>query len=225
MKKQDSLRLIRIERFHPDKYYVHVRINPKKTAFVKTVSKRLLILMVMALSMSGMSCKQDTRKKIQEAQEAVEQEAEAAAEKAREAADQAGEAIKEAAEEVKEAAADAAQAVSDEIKKVQVTFDNGARSKTLESSITGREIVDYKLDVKEGQYMNISMATRHGATYFNLMEPGQEYEAIYNASINGNQFEGIAAKSGDYTIRVYMMRSAARRGETAEYRLEMIVGD
>ena len=192
---------------------------------MKIASKRLLILMAMALGISVMSCKQGDKTKIREAREAVEQEAEAAAEKAREAADQAGEAIKEAAEDVKEAAADAAQAVSDEIKKVQVTFDSGASSKTVESSITGREIVDYRLNVKEGQYMNISMATRHGATYFNIMEPGEEYEAIYNASINGNQFEGTAAKSGDYTVRVYMMRSAARRGETADYRLEMIVGD
>ena len=108
---------------------------------------------------------------------------------------------------------------------MRVQFDSGASSKTVESSITGYETVDYMLNVKQGQSMNISMATGHGATYFNLMEPGEQYEAIYNGSISGNQFEGTAAKSGDYTIRVYMMRSAARRNEKADYRLEMIVGN
>ena len=182
------------------------------------------------------SCKQDTKEKMKEAGEAVVEEAESAAktvgeaaEKAvdemGEAADKAGEAMKDAAGDVQEAAEDAARTVQDEIKKVRVQFDSGASSKTVESSITGYETVDYMLNVKQGQSMNISMATGHGATYFNLMEPGEQYAAIYNGSISGNQFEGTAAKSGDYTIRVYMMRSAARRNEKADYRLEMIVGN
>jgi hypothetical protein len=181
------------------------------------------------LAFSFNSCKQETKDKIKEAQEAVVEDAGDAAESVGEAAEKTGEAVKDAAEDageaVKEAAEDVKKAVNDEIKKVRVQFDSGANSKTVEGSITGREGVDYKLNVKEGQLMNISMATQHGATYFNIMEPGEEYEAIYNASINGNQFEGTAGKSGDYTIRVYMMRSAARRGETADYRLEMIVGN
>ena len=71
--------------------------------------------------------------------------------------------------------------------------------------------------------MNVSMATRHGATYFNILEPGQTEVAIFNGSVNGNQFEGTLNKSGDYRIRVYMMRSAARRNEVANYRLDMAI--
>ena len=186
-------------------------------------------LMAVLLAFSLNSCKQDTKNKMEAAGEAVVEETKEAADKVGEAAKKTGEAVKDAAEDageaVKEAAEDVKEAVSDEIEKVRVQFDSGANSKTVESSITGRETVDYILNVKEGQPMNISMATQNTSAYFNIMEPGEEYEAIYNASINGNQFEGTAAKSGDYTIRVYMMRSAARRGETADYRLEMIVGN
>ena len=174
--------------------------------------------MTLSMAISLFSCKQETKDKMKAAEEAVVDEAREAAETVGEAAENTGEAVKEAAKDV-------ADAVSDEIKKVRIQFDSGASSKTVESSITGYETVDYMLNVKEGQLMNISMATQHGATYFNIMEPGEEYEAIFNGSIKGNQFEDAAAKSGDYTIRVYMMRSAARRGETAEYRLEMIVGN
>ena len=110
-----------------------------------------------------------------------------------------------------------------DIRKERVRFQEGATSATVEGRITGRETVDYLLNVSAGQVMNISMATPHGATYFNIMEPGEQYAAIYNGSTSGNQFEGVTEKSGDYTIRVYMMRSAARRGERADYRLEMIV--
>ncbi|MDM9632039.1 hypothetical protein [Robiginitalea aurantiaca] len=182
-----------------------------------------LIPMALLLAISLTSCKQDTKDKINQAQEAVVEETKEAAKTVGDAAEKAGEAVGEAAEKAGEAVGDAAEAVKDEIKKVRIQFDSGANSKTIESSISGRETVDYVLNGQEGQYMNISMATQHGATYFNVMEPGEAYVAIYNGSTSGNQFEGTAAKSGDYTIRVYMMRSAARRGETADYRLEMIV--
>ena len=54
---------------------------------------------------------------------------------------------------------------------------------------------------------------------------GENEAAIFNGSVSENQFEGILPTSGDYRLRVYLMRSAARRNETANYRLEMIVTD
>jgi hypothetical protein len=83
--------------------------------------------------------------------------------------------------------------------------------------------VDYVLEASKGQHMNVSMATDNGASYFNILAPGEKDVAMFNGSISGNQFEGALPKSGDYKIRVYMMRSAARRNETAKYRLEMII--
>lgn len=105
----------------------------------------------------------------------------------------------------------------------RVQFKPGANSATVQGSIKGYQIVDYILNVKQGQTMNVSLATQHGATYFNILEPGQTEVAIFNGSVSDNQFEGTLKKSGDYRIRVYMMRSAARRNEVANYRLEMIV--
>jgi hypothetical protein len=103
----------------------------------------------------------------------------------------------------------------------RVAFEKGTSSATVEGSISGRETLDYLLNVREGQYLNISMASQNGGIYFNIMEPGEQYVAIYNGSINGNQFEGKTAKSGDYRIRVYLMKGA--QNTTANYRLEMIV--
>jgi hypothetical protein len=71
--------------------------------------------------------------------------------------------------------------------------------------------------------MNVSMATKHGATYFNILAPGQTEVALFNGSTNQNQYEGVLPQSGDYKIRVYMMRSAARRNEVAHYRLELSI--
>ena len=46
---------------------------------------------------------------------------------------------------------------------------------------------------------------------------------MFNGSMAENQYEGTLPASGDYKVRVYLMRSAARRDEVAKYRPEMII--
>jgi hypothetical protein len=121
-------------------------------------------------------------------------------------------------------AAAAAAAQQSEIRVERVRFAQGASSAVVEGSITGYEIVDYVLGAREGQQMNVSMATDNGANYFNLLAPGESEVAMFNGSVGENQFEGVLAESGDYKVRLYLMRSAARRKEVAQYRLEMIIG-
>jgi hypothetical protein len=111
----------------------------------------------------------------------------------------------------------------DEIRTERVHFKPGTSSATIKGKIKGYETVDYVLEASKGQQMNVSMATKNGATYFNILAPGENEVAMFIGSTSGNQFEGALPKSGDYKIRVYMMRNAARRDEIANYRLEMIV--
>jgi hypothetical protein len=112
---------------------------------------------------------------------------------------------------------------ADDIRTERVHFKKGANSAVVEGSIKGYQTVDYVLGAQKGQTMNVSMATKHGATYFNVLAPGQSEVAMFNGSTSENQFEGVLPESGDYKIRVYMMRSAARRNEVAKYRLEMVI--
>lgn len=105
----------------------------------------------------------------------------------------------------------------------RVRFAKGANSAVVEGTIQGYQTVDYLLHAAQGQSMNVSMATRNTATYFNILAPGETEVAFFNGSVSDNQYEGTLPATGDYRIRVYMMRSAARRNEAADYRLEMIV--
>ena len=107
----------------------------------------------------------------------------------------------------------------EDIKVERVSFERGKNSATIESSITGYAVVDYVLGARQGQYMNVSMTTDNGAAYFNILTPGEDQVAIFRGSVNENQYEGILPESGDYKVRVYMMRSAARRNEAANYTL------
>jgi hypothetical protein len=120
------------------------------------------------------------------------------------------------------ASSPAARAGSD-IRTERVHFAKGATSAVVEGTISGYQIVDYVLGASKGQSMNVSMATKNTAAYFNILAPGETEVAFFNGSVSENQYEGVLPATGDYKIRVYMMRSAARRSETANYRLEMIV--
>lgn len=112
---------------------------------------------------------------------------------------------------------------ADDTRTERVQFAHGANSATVEASITGYETVDYVLGAAKGQAMNVSMATDNKSNYFNILPPGSDAEAMFIGSTKGNQFEGTLPESGDYKVRVYLMRNAARRNETANYRLEMII--
>jgi hypothetical protein len=114
-------------------------------------------------------------------------------------------------------------ALAGDIRTERVQFHKGANSATVHGTIKGRETVDYVLGARKGQSMNVSMATDNGANYFNIIAPGKADEAMFVGSTSSNQFEGTVPASGDYKVRVYLMRSAARRDEVAKYRLEMII--
>jgi hypothetical protein len=109
------------------------------------------------------------------------------------------------------------------IRTERVRFARGATSAVVEGTIKGDDTVDYVLGAAAGQSMNVSMATKHTAAYFNILAPGENEVALFNGSVGENQYEGVLTRTGDYKIRVYLMRSAARRNEVARYRLEMIV--
>ena len=110
-----------------------------------------------------------------------------------------------------------------DIRVERVQFEKGASSAVVEGTISGYDSVDYVLRAGKGQYMNVSMATDNGANYFNILAPGEDVVAMFNGSVSENQYQGTLPASGDYRIRVYQMRSAARREENANYRLEIVI--
>jgi len=110
----------------------------------------------------------------------------------------------------------AASATSIEAKRI--AFAKGASSATVKGSIRGDRIVDYKLGARAGQTMSVTLETSNPSNYFNVLPPGSE-TAIFVGSTSGNDWSGVLPADGAYTVRVYLMRSAARRNESASYTL------
>ena len=102
--------------------------------------------------------------------------------------------------------------------KVELSQDRA--SLVLNGTIKGYETVDYLVDARAGQILTISFQSSNLASYFNVIEPGTDF-AMFNGAMLGNSYTNKLSANGSYTIRIYMMRNAARRNETASYTLNL----
>jgi hypothetical protein len=108
---------------------------------------------------------------------------------------------------------------ADGIESRPVRFAKGAASATVKGSLAGGKTIDYKLRAKAGQTMSVMLKISNAANYFNVLQPGSKDVAIFVGSTGGNEWTGMLPADGETTIRVYLMRSAARRNEVANYTL------
>ena len=108
---------------------------------------------------------------------------------------------------------------ADSIEVRPLHFAKGASSATVKGSLTGSKTIDYKLRARAGQTMTVSLKTANTANYFNVLPPGSKDVAIFVGSTDGNDWTGQLEADGEYTVRVYLMRSAARRNEAANFTL------
>jgi hypothetical protein len=89
---------------------------------------------------------------------------------------------------------------------------------TIKGSIKGDETIDYRFDAQAGQTLKVVLKTTNGANNFNVLREGNG-AAIFIGNVDGASFEGKLPETGAYLIRVYLMRSAARRAEKADFTL------
>lgn len=125
----------------------------------------------------------------------------------------------------------ATAAGADDMRSKQLVFAAGTTGTQVSDSLTGRETVLYMVGAEAGQTMTVSLTVNNTAGYFNVYAPGAGPgdAALAVGSLIGpmmpdlNRFEGILPTSGTYTISVYLYRAAARRGEVADYTLDVAV--
>ena len=125
----------------------------------------------------------------------------------------------------------AAAAEARNIRTEQVRFKGGQTGTFIKGQIVGYNSVSYVLGAEAGQTMTIALKPSNLATYFNVYEPGKKPGdgALANSGMTGpmipdlNKFSGKLPSSGEYTVSVYMMRSAARRKEISRYTLDISI--
>ena len=109
-----------------------------------------------------------------------------------------------------------------DVRTVDVRFPRGSSGTTLSDTITGYQTINYRIGVTAGQTMSVQLDTDNSSNDFNINAPGAS-AAAYNSSISGNSTNFRIPSSGNYIISVYLMRNAARRGESADFDLTLYV--
>lgn len=104
------------------------------------------------------------------------------------------------------------------IRTEKVQFAKGSSSAVIKGQLKGDAIVDYKLRAGAGQSLAVQLQKSNPQNYFNVLPPGSNDVAMYVGQ-TGENYRGILPTDGDYTIRVYLMRAAARRKEMSNYTL------
>ncbi len=118
-------------------------------------------------------------------------------------------------------------AMAEETKTVKVQFEAGRSQTILSGEITGRNSVLYKLSARKGQFIQIKVLPGDKGADFNLYIPGRTIgdESLFNSLIGGRSYTGQLYKTGEHSINVFLNRAAARRGETAKYRILVRISD
>ncbi len=119
-------------------------------------------------------------------------------------------------------------AIADETVK-RIEFAHGESKTVISGKITGQESVLYKLNAKDGQFLNVSLTTDKESADFNLYIPGRGPgdEALFASAMStvGRSYTGQLYKTGDHSISVFLNRNAARKGVTASYKLHVSITD
>lgn len=105
----------------------------------------------------------------------------------------------------------------------KVSFPLGKSSTIIQGVISGDQTIDYTVGANQGQKLNVTLTNKSNDSYFNVLPPGSQGEAIFIGQNDGNKCSIVLPSTGTYKIRVYQMRSAARRGEKASYSLSVSI--
>ena len=104
------------------------------------------------------------------------------------------------------------------IRQETVQFAKGASSADIEGQLKGDATVDYVVRAAAGQSLSVKLQKSNAQNYFNVMPPASQGSAMFVGD-TGEDYSGVLPADGDYVVRVYLMRPAARRGESSNYTL------
>lgn len=88
----------------------------------------------------------------------------------------------------------------------------------LSGKVRGYDSAEYTVTGAAGQILSVDLLSENGALNFTVTPKGAP-EAVFMSETTGPVADVTLPADGDYVVQVYLMRSAARRGEGADYTL------
>jgi hypothetical protein len=99
-----------------------------------------------------------------------------------------------------------------------VAFPEGVTARAFPDSLGGFERVNYRVSLREGEWLTVDLDTSNLSNCFDVIAPGVSKPVFVGAN-SGNHHRFRAAVSGDYLIHVHLLRLAARDNQSAVYTL------
>lgn len=95
----------------------------------------------------------------------------------------------------------------------RITFAPGATSATVSGSVQGYETRDYVLKAQAGQQMTVNLRSNSSFMQVAVFSPQGETLSV------GTNWTGTLPSSGDYLVRVLLVRAEARRNGAGGFQL------
>lgn len=111
------------------------------------------------------------------------------------------------------------------IPSTTVAFAKGASSASFNGKLQGKSVDarDYVVRARAGQMMTVLMESKSTSAYFNVLPPNSD-EALFRGEMAGDKrWLGALPETGEYRVRVFLNRAAARQGRVANYKLNISV--
>ncbi len=103
-----------------------------------------------------------------------------------------------------------------------LAFPPGAHETATRGHVKGRLDADYRLSAGAGQRLRVRVTSPHPGLQFNVIAPGGDgHVAMFAGGGAERPFEAVLPIGGTYTVRVYLVRAAARRDEMAPFALDV----
>ncbi|MDC3189253.1 hypothetical protein NQU96_05830 [Pseudoalteromonas elyakovii] len=92
----------------------------------------------------------------------------------------------------------------------------------VKDTIKGYEMLEYQINLNKGTTLKVDFAPSNSSNYFNILPKGNP-TALFVGPAKGDHAEIKIPDNGDYVIRVFLMRNAARRDEQSEFTADITV--
>jgi len=101
-----------------------------------------------------------------------------------------------------------------------VKFQPGKSSTVITDSIKGYDLNIYQLAARAGQMLSVTFKPSNESCYYNIDGVvGRRF--LFNGTMDTGDYSGALPNDGDYQIKVYQMRNAARRDERCTFSLSL----
>jgi len=109
----------------------------------------------------------------------------------------------------------------------EIKFKPGATSAGVGGKVEGYDRKDFSFRAQKGQNVSVKLASANTSVYFNISDSKDGFALETDPRpLDVRSWNGTLPKDGDYFIRVYLVRAAARREEKADFTLDVsIKGD